>query len=152
MPQPSFGDIREFCRIDGWDEKKSAKGKTGDHFRYRKVLADGRIVRTKASHGNDQIGDPSLWERIWRDQLGLESEEHFWEALRTKRPVDRGTADAQPPAGETVPLWLVRRLVLEVGVPEAEVRRLTREEAQARLDRFYEQLATKPEQSHPSAR
>ena len=142
MPQPSFGDIREFCRIDGWEETKSARWKTGDHFRYRKQLNDGRILRTKASHGNDEIGDPSLWTRIWRDQLGLESEEQFWNALKTGNPVERDTEPVAPPPAETVPHWLVRRLVSEAGIPESEVRQLTREAAQQRLDRFYEELSS----------
>ena len=131
MPQPTFDDIRRFCEIDGWSEKGGARGKTGDHDRYIKQLADGSILRTKASHRNEQIGDPNLWHRIWKEQLGLESEEQFWTALRTRTPVPRGT---EAPKG--TPDWLIRRLINQVGLKENEALALSPEEAAARWEQF----------------
>jgi hypothetical protein len=136
LPQPRFSDIRRFCEIDGWEETKGTKGKAGDHFRYRKTLSDGRILRTKASHSNEQIGDPSLWRHIWRDQLGLESEDQFWEALATGEQVDR-TAPEPAPSGPSLPAWLVNALVRQAGVPFAEVAAMSEEEARERLNEFY---------------
>jgi len=133
LPQPRFSDLRRFCEIDGWEELKGARGKRGDHFRYRKALPDGRILRTKASHGGGEIGDPGLWRRIWREQLGLECEEQFWEALRAGEPVDHGAAEPSPPAGPSIPAWVVAGLLRE-GVPEAEIRELDAGEAQRRLE------------------
>lgn len=138
MPQPKFSDIRRFCQIDGWEEKKGASGKRGDHFRYRKMLEDGRILRTKASHSDDEIGDPSLWRRIWRDQLALDSEAQFWEALESGRPVDR-TQSAPPPAGPSLPGWLVDTLIRKAGMSLEEVAQMTEQEARDRLNEFYSQ-------------
>jgi hypothetical protein len=140
LPQPKFSDIRRFCQIDGWEEKEGASGKRGDHFRYRKVLEDGRILRTKTSHSDDEIGDPGLWRRIWRDQLGLESEDQFWEALASGDPVDR--AESTPtPAGPSLPGWLVDSLIRKVGIAPEEVARMTEQEARDRLNEFYSQPA-----------
>jgi hypothetical protein len=136
LPQPKFSDIRRFCQIDGWEEKKGASGKRGDHFRYRKVLEDGQILRTKASHSDDEIGDPSLWRRIWRDQLALESEDQFWEALESGKPVNR-TRSVPAPAGPSLPGWLVDSLIRKVGMSPEEVARLTEQEARDRLNEFY---------------
>jgi hypothetical protein len=133
MPKPTFADIRRFCEIDGWERTAGALGKTGDHIRYRKVLRDGTILRTRASHGRDQIRDPGLWRRIWKDQLGLESEEQFWEALRRRKAVERGRPQ---PSGPSLPGWLYRRLVLDVGVPEREIATMSIDEARAHLNEF----------------
>ena len=138
MPQPKFSDSRRFCQIDGWEETKGASGKRGDHFRYRKVLEDGRLLRTKASHSDDELGDPSLWRRIWRDQLGLESDDQFWEALESGKPVDRGQP-APAPAGPSLPGWLVENLIRKVGMSPEEVAQLTEQEASDRLNEFYSQ-------------
>jgi hypothetical protein len=139
MPQPKFSDIQRFCEIDGWEATKSARGKTGDHYRYRKVLADGTVLRTRTSHSDQQIGDPGLWSRIWRHQLGLSSEEQFWDALSSGDPVDRSTEEPAAPEGPTLPGWLFQKLVMVVGLPEAEVMEMSEEQAKARLNEFYSQ-------------
>lgn len=136
MPQPRFSDLRRFCEIDGWEELKGARGKRGDHFRYRKVLPDGLILRTKASHGDDEIGR-DLWNHIWREQLALEGEDQFWEALETGKPVDRGPAGEAAPSGPSLPAWLVDSLIRRAGVPPEEVARMPEEEARERLNEFY---------------
>ena len=138
LPQPEFSEIWNFCRIDGWEEKMGASGKRGDHFRYRKVLKDGRVLRTKASHSDDEIGDPGLWRRIWRDQLGLESEDQFWEALESGNPVDR-TEAAPTPVGPSLPSWLVDSLIRKVGMLPEEVALMSEQEARDRLNAFYAQ-------------
>lgn len=132
MPQPTFGDIRRFCEIDEWEQVRGARAKTGDHFRYHKVLPDGVIRRTRASHGSGEIRDRRLWRHIWKDQLGLQSEGRFWEALRTGTPVERGRHD-RPPAGPSLPGWLYRALVVDHGLPETELAEMTQDEARARL-------------------
>jgi hypothetical protein len=130
VPQPRFGDLRRFCEIDGWSKKKGARGKTGDHDRYIKQLGDGAILRTRVSHSNDQIGNPDLWRHIWRDQFGLSSEDQFWTALRTGRPVAR---EAEVPRG--TPEWLIRRLIDTVGLSAEEAVGLSVEEATARWEK-----------------
>jgi len=128
LPTPRFTELSRFCEIDGWEEVQRGRGGTGDHRRYRKVLADGTILRTRVSHGAGEIADPGLWARIWRHQLGLETEAAFWEALRTGRPVDRGDASVDPPAGPSIPGWVVAGL-FQAGRTEAEIRSLTADEA-----------------------
>jgi hypothetical protein len=130
LPQPTFGDLRRFCEIDAWSKKKGARGKTGDHDRYVKQLGDGTILRTRVSHSNDQIGNADLWHHIWRDQLGLESEDQFWTALKTGQPVPRET---EPLRG--TPEWLIQRLIHTVGLSEEEALGLSVEEATARWEK-----------------
>ena len=136
MPQPRFSDIKRFCQLDGWQEKKGSSGSRGDHYRYRKTLADGRILRTKVSHGDDQIQDASLWRHIWRDQLALESEDQFWEVLESGQPVDR-TPTEPAPSGPSLPGWLVDNLIRKVGLTPEEVAQLSDQEAHDRLNDFY---------------
>ena len=143
MPQPRFSDIRRFCSIDEWEELGRVRGGTGDHWRYRKILADGTVLRTKASHSNEQIADPNLWQRIWRDQLGLDDEEQFWEALRTSDPVERSMQGPHRPATSSIPAWVVQGL-LRAGMREEEIRGLDASEAQRQLEDISSQLPGSP--------
>ena len=143
MPPPSYDDLRRFCELDGWEELSRVRGGTGDDRRYRKVLPDGTILRTKVSHGKGEIGDPGLWRRIWREQLGLASEEEFWRALRQGRGVDRGGVSQSPPAGPSIPGWVVDEL-LRAGVDEADLRGLTADEARRRLEDIWAQPRDEP--------
>ena len=102
------------------------------------MLPDGRILRTRASHSNEQIGDPRLWHRIWKDQLGLENEDQFWEALRTGEPVARAGVGEREPEGPSSPAWIVQGL-LRAGVPETEIRELDAESARERLEEIWSQ-------------
>jgi hypothetical protein len=137
VPQPRFDDIRRFCELDGWTKTSTVRRGEGDHTRYEKRLADGTILRTRASHSDEQIGDRSLWKHIWRDQLGLESEEVFWRVLETRRPVDRpGEAPARP-EGPSLPGWLVDALIRQVGLSLDDVRKLTEQQARDRLHEFW---------------
>jgi hypothetical protein len=111
------------------------------------MLPDGRILRTKASHGSDEIGDPGLWQHILRSQLELESEEQFWEALRTGQPAPRGAAEPSPPVGTPIPTWVVSGL-LRAGVAETEIRTMSSEEAR----RLLEQLWSQPTDTDPEDR
>ena len=140
MPPPDFDDLRRFCETDGWEELRRARGGRGDHRRYRKVLTDGTILRTRVSHGAGAIGDPGLWRRIWHDQLGLETEDAFWAVLRTGRPVDRGDAPATPPPGPSTPAWVVDGL-LRAGRTEDEIRGLTAEAATKLLHEIWARAA-----------
>jgi hypothetical protein len=138
LPQPRPSDIQHFCEIDGWEETKGATGKRGNHRRFRKTLDDGRILRTRVSHGDDEIGDPSLWRHIWRDQLEIESEEIFWEVLANGEPVDRSPASPQPSV-PSLPGWLVNKLIRNVGLAPEEVAAMSEQEAHERLNEFYSQ-------------
>jgi hypothetical protein len=129
--QPTFDDLRRFCEIDGWSKKESARGKAGYHDRYRKQLGDGTILRTKVSRHEGQIGSPSLWHHIWKDQLGLEREDQFWTALKSGKPVQR-----EAEAARGTPEWLIRQLIQTVGMTEAEALALSPDKAAARWERY----------------
>ncbi len=137
MPQPRHADLHRFCEIDGWE--KTTKGRRNpDHIRYRKILDDGRVLRTKVSHGHGSIGDSALWHRIWREQLALGGEQEFWDALRTGQPVNRASRTPPPPSGPSKPGWLLNSLIFIAGVPEHEVEGLSVEEAETRWLQFCE--------------
>lgn len=124
----TFRDLETYLERDGWiDEPSLSRGRrrTGDHRRYRKELPDGTVLRTKVSHAlGDEIGT-DLFKHILRAQLRVD-EAQFWAVVRGRV---QPTPDALPPRSGTVPAWLVQRLLFTVGLPEAEVRELTPEEA-----------------------
>jgi hypothetical protein len=139
VPVPTKADLKRFCGIDGWSEtteatrRGGATKKRGDHFRYRKILDDGTILRTRVSHGRGPaFDDPGMWSHVWRDQLGLESEDQFWQALRTRQPVPRGHSEPTPPDAPAKELWLVEFLVHVTGIPEADVLAMDEDEAMKR--------------------
>jgi hypothetical protein len=105
--------------------------RTGDHWRYRKDLPDGRVLRTKVSHAvRDDIGSDLFRHILW-DQLSV-TEDEFWAVVRGQATAPK----AGGPAPRTIPGWLVQRLLLTVGLTEAAIAALTPEEAQAAWDEY----------------
>lgn len=128
----TFEDLRAYVLHDGWTEEPGlarGRARTGDHRRYRKELVDGTILRTKVPHGlRDDVG-ADLFRHILRDQLRV-TEERFWAVVR-------GTAIEEGPTlteTESLPGWLVERLLLTVGLSEADVRSMTADQARAAWD------------------
>lgn len=133
---PTFRDLKTYLERDGgWEEVPNlARGRrrVGDHWRYRKTLADGTVLRTKVSHAlSDEIG-PDLLGHIIRDQLGT-TMEHFRDVVAGR--VTGEGAPAEPQVGP-IPAWLVTRLIYTVRIPEEEVRGMSAEEARARWEAF----------------
>lgn len=126
MPIPEKKDLRRFCELDGWEETEAT---SPDHYRYRKRLPDGKVLRTKVSHGRGPIvRNAALWTNVWRHQLGLKSEDEFWAVLNTRKPASRGepaSAALQP----QMDAWLFEALVLTYGVYEDKVRAMSADEA-----------------------
>ena len=124
MGVPTKRDMRDFCRIDGWEEAPRT-----DHYRYRKTLDSGEILRTRVSFGSGTaFGDPNLWHRVWRHQLGLDSEDEFWGALETGEPPGRGAP--QPEIREpSMPTWLFEYLIHRMNRGEDEVLEMSEEHA-----------------------
>jgi hypothetical protein len=119
---PTWGEIEQFCRIDGWRESRRT-----DHVFYEKVLADGTVLRTHRSFAGGKTMSPGRFKAILRNQLQV-SEDDFWTALETKEPVAR---PSDPPEEEAAfPAYLVRVLKDDLHLSEAEVAELSREEAQ----------------------
>lgn len=127
---PTFGELRQYVTNDRWTEEPNlARGRrrTGDHRRYARDLPDGTRLRTKVSHDEHaEIGE-DLFHRILRDQLRI-TEERFWEVVRGRSGI---ATPSQEAAVESIPGWLVTRLLITVGLSEAEVANMTEAEAQA---------------------
>lgn len=128
MRAATWGDLRKFLRADRWQLIRT----TGDAH-YEKVLPDGTLLRSKRSLGKDSdtIG-PDLFRQILRVQLRV-SEAEFWEAVRRGKPVDRPSGPA--PAMPALPLWLVERLQIEVGLSAIAISRLSEAEARRKLEK-----------------
>lgn len=113
---------------------RSARGKGTHHLTYELALADGRILRTRVSHppGRESYG-ADIWRHILRDQLDVTDEE-FWACVGNGVKPRRGVPET--PA-EALPLDLVYQLITKVGLAESEVMNMTKDEAVARLNKFW---------------
>jgi hypothetical protein len=67
---PKWKELKRFCDNDGWELYKET-----DHYFYRKVLPDGRLLRTKVSMGSGEI-HTGLWREILKKQLEV-TQEYF---------------------------------------------------------------------------
>ncbi|MGW6280389.1 hypothetical protein [Kribbella sp. NPDC055071] len=128
-------DHQNFCVTEGWTERKRATGRSGTHHvNYEFALPDGRILYTRISHPVDRSNyGPSIWSHILRDQLDVTAEE-FWACVDEKVVPQR--QQVQPPA-ESIPAGVVRALITEAHIPEADVRAMTKAAAVQRLAKFY---------------
>jgi hypothetical protein len=101
---------------------------------YEFDLPDGRILRTRISHpvGRDTYG-ASIWSHILRDQLDV-SEAQFWSSVRDGVKPDRGLPQ---PSASALPAELVYLLIRRVGLADAEVAAMSKEDALARLQRYW---------------
>lgn len=130
MPLPRWGDIREFCLKQGYEERRT------DHFRYQKILPDLSLSGTVVSFGKDGVVlKPDLWLRVSKRQLRLASEEDFWSGL-AGGPVGYDVRPA-PPVTEPLPDYLVRFLESVCHYSEAQIQATGREEAQPLLNQHY---------------
>ena len=134
-PQPTRKDHDTFCRVEEWRPVRDARGRTGTHHvTYELVLPDGRILRTRISHPVDRTNyGRSMWNHILRDQLHVE-ESDFWCCVKDGIKPDRGVPAA--PA-EALPADLVHVLISRVGLDEAEVAAMSKDEAVARVQRYW---------------
>lgn len=62
---PSFRELLNYCRRTGWEQYKDG----GDHYRFRKILPDGRVLRTKVSHSLSREIPEHLFKEILKKQL-----------------------------------------------------------------------------------
>lgn len=135
FPAPTRRDHERFCRTEGWDAVRDARGRTGTHHvTFELALDDGRVLRTRVSHPvNRETYGPDLWRHILRDQLGVD-EPTFWACVREGVLPARSRAAA---TGSTLPAELVLLLISKVGLSEADVAAMTKDEAVARLQRYW---------------
>ena len=134
-PAPTRKDHEAFCAIEGWTRVRDARGCAGTHHvTYELALPDGRILRTRISHPVDRSGyGASLWSHILRDQLQV-TEAEFWAAVRENKKPDRGISE--PPTG-ALPADVVHLLICRVGLTEADVAAMTRDQAIERLQQYW---------------
>jgi hypothetical protein len=134
-PAPTREAHEAFCKTEGWEPVRNARGQTGTHHViYEFHLYDGRILRTPISHpvNRETYGD-SLWNHILRDQLDVD-EATFWACVQSGTKPDRGTPT---PPREALPANLVHLLITQVRLSEAEVAAMSKEEAIARMQQYW---------------
>jgi hypothetical protein len=134
-PQPTRQAHEKFCQVENWNQVRDARGRTGTHHvTYELNLKDGRVLRTRISHPVDRSTyGPSIWSHILRDQLEI-TEAEFWHCVHDEVKPDRG--EPEIPA-EALPADLVYMLISRVGLAEAAIARMTKDEAVARLNRYW---------------
>ncbi|MFJ9388268.1 hypothetical protein ACIRON_05585 [Nocardioides sp. NPDC101246] len=128
-------DHQSFCVTEGWIERRRATGKRGTHHvNYELAVPDGRILYTRISHPVDRTDyGPSIWGHILQDQLEVTAED-FWACVEDKNLPSRSQ---MPEPREAIPMGVLRVLIQEARIPEAEVRAMTKAEAIQRLADFY---------------
>jgi hypothetical protein len=134
-PQPDRENHDRFCRNEGWKRVRDARGRTGTHHvTYELTLHDGRILRTRISHPVDRtVYGAAMWRHILRDQLDV-TEGEFWSCAQQGDLPDRG---APAPPREALPADLVYLLIHRVGLEEEAVAEMTKDEAVARVQRYW---------------
>ena len=132
---PTRKDHQAFCDTEGWQRVRDARGRTGTHHvTYELSLPDGLTLRTRISHPVDRTDyGARLWSHILRDQLQV-SEAQFWACVRDGVRPARGLPER---AANSLPAEVVHLLISRVGLSEAEVAAMTREEAIARLQQYW---------------
>ncbi|MEU4741146.1 cytotoxic translational repressor of toxin-antitoxin stability system [Actinosynnema sp. NPDC023658] len=134
-PQPTRKDHEAFFQVEEWRAVRDARGRTGTHHvTYELGLDDGKILRTRISHPVDRTGyGRGLWNHILRDQLDVD-EPVFWSCVQDGVRPARGTPE-QP--AEALPADLVHLLISRVGLVESEVAGMSKDEAVARMQRYW---------------
>lgn len=135
-PTPTRSDHQQFCVTENWEKVRDAQGRTGTHHvTFELSLPDGRTLRTRISHPVDRTDyGANLWSHILRDQLDVD-QESFWACVEQGHPPDRGAAPG--PASESIPAGVVQVLLHQVGLADREVAAMSRDEAIARVNRYW---------------
>ncbi len=138
MPRPRWGQVRGFCRKQGYDEIAA------DHYDYVKILPGGVRSYTMVSHGTDaEQVPPGMWKLVWSRQLRLKSEEEFWRGLAGETVEYDVPPAPVPPA--PLPAYLVEHLRDVRRFTPEQIARATREEAQDLLDAYYSRELAEPD-------
>lgn len=134
-PAPTREAHEAFCKIEGWQPVRNARGRTGTHHvTYELALHDGRILRTRISHlVNRETYGENLWSHILRDQLDVD-QPAFWACVLERKKPDRGVPES--PA-EALPANLVHMLITQVRLSETEVAAMSKDQAIARMQEYW---------------
>jgi hypothetical protein len=135
MKRPTPADHRRFCDVDGWERTADKPGRrVKKHEVWTKRLPDGTLLRTAISKGNQEYGR-ALFANILNRQLRT-TERGFWNAVDDGVPFKRLEDVLSPHSQrERIPAWLVVRLTRDLGYTAADLRDMTRDEAQRRYER-----------------
>ncbi|WP_205856278.1 hypothetical protein [Phytoactinopolyspora endophytica] len=114
---------------------KDAQGRTGTHhLTYELPLPDGRVLRTRISHPPDRTDyGKRLWSHILKDQLDV-IEAEFWACVHDGATPDRGSPVKTE---ESVPAQLVHILLNDIRLPEAEVAKMSKQDAIDRVNLYW---------------
>lgn len=134
-PAPTRADHERFCEREGWERVRDARGRrVAHHVTYKLLLPDGRTLRTGVSHPPDRTAySPALWGHILRDQLEV-TEAEFWACVRDGQMPNRGRPVTH---AEPLPSAVAYMLIHRVGLSEEEVAGMTKDEAIARVQKFW---------------
>ena len=136
-PAPTRSEHETFCATEGWERVRDSTGKTGTHHvTYELRLHDGRILRTRISHPPDRSTyGKSIWSHILRDQLHV-TEAEFWACVQEEKKPDRGEPTVPE---EAFPAELVHLLISRLHLSEAEIAKMSRADAIARIQEYWSQ-------------
>lgn len=118
MKTPTWAEIEEFCRKDGWKELRES-----DHRFFQKVLGDATVLETHTSFAPGKTMRPGRFKAILRDQLKVDDDQ-FWEVLRTGKPAHRPAPLSAAPQVRH-PAHVVRVLKQELHKTEEEIAQLS---------------------------
>lgn len=121
---PSWDEIEQFCRIDGWVYERST-----DHVFWQKALPSGEVLETHVSFASGKSMSPGRFGSILRTQLKV-TKVQFWRALQTGERVDRPAELEDFVPGHEA--WVVLGLEKH-GLTEEEIGVLSPEDAQSLL-------------------
>lgn len=108
------------------------------HITFELPLPSGRILRTRISRpANTETYGPSLWSTILAAHLGV-AETAFWACLDNGTLPVREAAPAKVPV-DAIPAGLAYQLIHTVGLSDAEVAAMSRDEAIARMNAYWSQ-------------
>lgn len=122
MRTPSYDEVREFLRADGWMVSR----KTG-HESCEKVLPNGEVLETRASWSGKKTMSPGRFRVILADQLKV-TQQQLWKVVRTGKPATRPSPTVEP-GPPSLPKWLDQALRREFGLGDVELADLTEEQA-----------------------
>lgn len=135
-PQPTRKNHYAFCQIEQWREARDARGRTGTHHvTFELYLPEGRTLRTRVSHPVDRSDyGLRIWRHILRDQLEVD-EAAFWACVQDGATPQRGGPERRQQ--DSLPAELVHLLIARVGLTEAEVSVMSKDEAVARMQTYW---------------
>lgn len=124
--------IRVACRESSQhvSQPGTASGLSSEEVGILTLDHDGRawVLETRVSHSAKKTMSPGRWKAILRDQLQV-SEEDFWQALRSKEPVQRPSAPPAEGEIQQVPAWAAAVLSSRLKMSLAEITALGRDRA-----------------------